>query len=71
MNVKKGCQWQPFDSVSGEVNGGALTSPLHYRRTATGNTSSLIRGVGCKAVAPFNTGKLQPPCRILFRMYDG
>ena len=56
MNVKKGCQWQPFDSVSGEVNGGALTSPLHYRCIATGNTSSLFRGVGCKAVAPFNTG---------------
>ena len=28
MNVKKGCQWQPFDSVSGEVNAPPLTSPL-------------------------------------------
>ena len=56
MNVKKVCQWQPFESISGEVNGGALTSPLHYRRIATGNTSSLFRGVGCKAVASFNTG---------------
>ena len=37
---------------------------MHY-------TSSLFRGVGCKAVASFNTAKLQPPCRILFRMYDG
>jgi hypothetical protein len=46
QHVKKGCQWQPFDSVSGEVNAPPLTCRKAFRFCPSQNRPIILLHFG-------------------------
>lgn len=46
QGVKKGCQWQPFDSVSGEVNAPPLTCRKAFRFCPSQNRPIILLHFG-------------------------